>query len=80
MELDLSQLGKHSESETLELKESFDNKTLETIGAFANTKGGTILVGVRDDGRVTGITLGKNTLEEWTQKCSLKFSRVFCHL
>jgi hypothetical protein len=37
MELDLSQLGKNSESEVLELKESFDNKTLETIGAFANT-------------------------------------------
>jgi hypothetical protein len=37
-------------SETLELKESFDTKVLETIGAFANAGGGTILVGVPDDG------------------------------
>lgn len=77
MEIDLSQLNEHSESETLELKESFDNKALETIGAFANTSGGTILIGVRDDGRITGITLGKNTLEEWTQRMQSKIQPRF---
>lgn len=77
MELDLSQLNEHSESETLELKESFDSKTLETIGAFANTNGGTILIGVRDDGHVTGIILGKNTLEEWAQKMQSKIQPRF---
>ncbi len=77
MEPDLSQLDEHSESETLELKESFDNKTLETIGAFANTNGGTILVGVRDDGRITGITVGKNTLEEWAQNMQSKIQPRF---
>lgn len=41
MKIDLTQLNEHSESETLELKESFDNKALESIGAFANTAGGT---------------------------------------
>ena len=40
--IDLSNLDKNSESETLELKESFDGKALETIGAFANSSGGTI--------------------------------------
>lgn len=48
----------------LDLKESFDSKALETIDAFANSGGGTILIGVRDDGHVTGIKLGTNTLEE----------------
>lgn len=72
MVIDLSQLDEHSESEHLELKESFDKQTLETIGAFANTSGGTILVGVRDDGHVTGITVGKTTLEEWAQKMQSK--------
>ena len=77
MEIDLSQLDEHSESETLELKESFDSKTLETIGAFANTNGGTILIGVRDDGHIMGITIGKNTLEEWAQKMQSKIQPRF---
>jgi len=72
MELDFSQLDANSESETLELKESFDKQALETIGAFANGKGGSILVGVRDDGHVAGITLGQTTLEEWAQKMQSK--------
>lgn len=72
MDIDLSQLDEHSESETLELKETFDKQALETISVFANTTGGTILIGVRDDGHVTGITLGRNTLEEWAQKMQSK--------
>lgn len=77
MEIDLSQLNAHSESETLELKESFDSKALETIGAFANSSGGTILIGVRDDGHVVGIKLGTNTLEEWAQKMQSKIQPHF---
>ncbi|MGH9549944.1 MAG: RNA-binding domain-containing protein, partial [Terriglobales bacterium] len=72
MNIDLSKLNKESESETLELKESFDTKVLETIGAFANATGGTILIGVRDDGHVTGIVLGSNSLEEWAQRMQAK--------
>jgi len=53
------------ESETVEFKESLDREALETVAAFANTKGGTLLVGVRDDGTVRGITLGRETLREW---------------
>lgn len=72
MPIDFSQLDEHSESETLEFKETFDKQTLETIGAFANTAGGVILVGVRDDGLVIGVNVGKNTLEEWAQKMQSK--------
>nr|CBH38390.1 hypothetical protein BSM_18670 [uncultured archaeon] len=33
------------ESEMLEFKESFDHEAIETAGAFANTRGGIILIG-----------------------------------
>jgi ATP-dependent DNA helicase RecG len=75
--IDLSKLDNHSESETLELKESFDKQTLETIGAFANATGGTILIGVRDNGHVTGIVLGSNSLEDWAQKMQAKIQPRF---
>ena len=72
MEIDFSQLTRNSESETLELKESFSNEALESIGAFANAQGGTLLIGVGNNGKVTGITIGANTLEESAEKIQAK--------
>jgi ATP-dependent DNA helicase RecG len=43
---------------------------LATISAFSNTKGGRILIGVNDDGKVTGIDIGKRTLEEIVNRVS----------
>ena len=53
------------ESQTVEFKSSFDRETIESLVAFANTQGGTVLIGVADNGTVRGITLGKETLNEW---------------
>lgn len=53
------------ESQTLEFKSSFDRVTIETLVAFASAHGGTVLVGIGDAGAVKGITLGKETLNEW---------------
>jgi Putative DNA-binding domain len=53
------------ESQTLEFKTSFDKATVESLVAFANTQGGTVLVGVNDAGVILGVTLGKETLNEW---------------
>lgn len=52
------------ESETLEFKESFGDKALEAIGAFCNSRGGTLLIGVKDSGEICGIQIGKKTLED----------------
>lgn len=53
------------ESETLELKSSLSEKEeiLETVSAFSNKKGGKILIGVEPSGNITGVTIGKNTIE-----------------
>ncbi|MCD6506889.1 putative DNA binding domain-containing protein [Candidatus Poribacteria bacterium] len=65
---ELEKLLQEGESEVVEFKENLDNEALETISAFANTKGGMLLIGVRDDGTVKGITLGKETLRDWANR------------
>jgi ATP-dependent DNA helicase RecG len=57
---------KEVEGETLEFKSSLSDfdTILTTISAFSNTKGGRILIGVDDDGKVVGVDIGKGTLEE----------------
>ena len=42
------------ESETLEFKRQWTDKALEDLAAFANTEGGTLLIGVRKDGEIVG--------------------------
>ena len=65
MPTELSKLIATGESQTLEFKASFDKTSIESLVAFANAQGGTVLVGVSDAGRVQGITVGKETLNEW---------------
>lgn len=52
------------EGETIEFKRGFGERKeiLETVVAFANKRGGIILVGV-DDGNVLGVRIGKGTIE-----------------
>lgn len=52
------------ESEVVEFKESFGDAALETIGAFSNTRGGALFIGVKDSGEVCGVQIGKKTLED----------------
>lgn len=58
------------ESETLEFKENFNKETIEVVVAFANLRGGTILVGLSDNGKIKGVSLGKETLETWVNEIS----------
>ena len=59
------------ESDTVEFKLSFDKEAIETLAAFANTKGGTIIIGVQNSGQLYGVQLGKETLQNWTNQIKL---------
>ena len=48
----ISALLRAGESETLDFKERFGADVIETAVAFANTHGGTILIGVRDNAHI----------------------------
>ncbi len=59
-----------SEGQTVELKESLSQwrPIVETCAAFATAQGGKIYVGVKDSGVPVGVTVGRGTLEDLTNK------------
>jgi len=63
--VNIDRLIESGESQFVEFKVSFEKEAIETLVAFANAQGGTVLVGVADDGSVKGVTLGKETLNSW---------------
>ena len=66
----LIELIKGGESVTVEFKASFDKEAIETSVAFANTKGGVILIGISDRGDIKGVLIGKETLKDWANQIS----------
>jgi ATP-dependent DNA helicase RecG len=52
----LTALIRHGESENVEFKEQWNDHGLEALASFVNTKGGTLIIGVRDNGTVIGWT------------------------
>ena len=68
--IDLKQRIAQGENTTTEFKESFDQEVIETAAAFANTDGGIILIGVSDRREIRGITIGKETLRDVSNRIS----------
>ena len=68
--MNLPDLIKTGESDTIEFKEKFDERTIESAVAFANTKGGIIFIGVSDKNNINGIKIGKERLNQWTNQIS----------
>lgn len=52
--MDLTALIQEGEGETLEFKEQWNEQGLQAVASFVNTRGGTLLVGVKDNGTVLG--------------------------
>ena len=72
---ELKQYVAQGENTTTEFKENFDQEVIETAAAFANTHGGTILIGVSDGQEIKGITIGKETLRNWSTGLLKRLSR-----
>ena len=52
--MNLEEIIRSGESETVEFKESFNDAVIVALSAFANASGGTVFVGIADDGTVKG--------------------------
>jgi len=65
---DVDELVQSGEGETTEFKAQWAESVLETASAFANTRGGTLLVGVDDEGRVVGLDLSESVLRTFSNR------------
>mgnify|MGYP000894267482 CR=1 FL=1 len=66
----IKELIRENELGTVEFKENFDREAIETVDAFANTKGGVIIIGISDKGKIIGVQVGKETLKNWANQIS----------
>lgn len=57
-------MGKYFESEIMELKAIFADSICKEIVSFLNTEGGTIIIGVKDDGTVVGVDKVDETMRK----------------
>ena len=64
------------ESEKVEFKSSFGKGVIETLCAFANHKGGTVILGAEDSGRIAGVNTGAETIQGWINQIKQKTDPV----
>lgn len=57
-----------TENQYIEFKESWRDEFLKHICAFANTKGGNLIIGISDNGNVTGVQNSKKIIEDIPNK------------
>lgn len=55
---------KYYETQTMELKEKYTDSIAKEIVSFLNSDGGTLIVGVKDDGTVVGVDKLDETLRK----------------
>jgi len=73
-EKQLIKLLNSGETETVEFKKEPNETFYKTISAFANTKGGAIILGVGDNKEIVGIEPSNNFLENLTNRIVNKLS------
>jgi hypothetical protein len=58
------------EGQRVEFKKSFasSNEAIKTLCAFAHADSGTVFFGVTSDGQIVGVTIGKNTIENFVNE------------
>ena len=61
------------ENKHTEYKSSFSDAVIETLVAFANTKGGSVWIGMDDNGKpINGFSIGKETMAAWINEIKNK--------
>jgi len=73
---ELQNILNQGESETVEFKSSFNNELIETLVAFANTKGGKVIIGVNQKSKITAVNINPESVQNWVNEIKQKTSPV----
>lgn len=65
----LFELIAQGEGARVESKSSFQKEAIEALTAFANTKGGAVLLGIGDTGKIVGVSIQAETAQGWINQC-----------
>ena len=65
-----------NEGLTVEFKSSFNIEVIETLVAFANTKGGVVYIGVNDKRKIIGLSLNKETVQQLINEVKCKTAPI----
>ena len=65
-----------NEGLTVEFKSSFNIEVIETLVAFANSKGGSVYIGVNDKRKIVGVTLNKETVQQLVNEVKSKTAPI----
>ena len=71
-ETDLKILLSNGEGLTIEFKSSFNTEVVETLVAFANTSGGSVLVGISNDLKLIGVSINPESIQNWLNEIKSK--------
>jgi predicted HTH transcriptional regulator len=70
--LDIQRILQTGEGLHSEFKTSFKEDVIETLVAFSNAKGGVVYVGISDNADISGVNLGKETIQNWINEVKNK--------
>ena len=69
---ELKEIIRLGESETVEFKSSFGNEAIETLVAFANSRGGSVIIGVNPLNEITDVMTSPETIQSWINEIKNK--------
>ncbi|MBI9065653.1 MAG: putative DNA binding domain-containing protein [Salinivirgaceae bacterium] len=71
---ELKHIISQGEGEKVEFKLSYNNETIETLNAFANTKGGYVLIGISNKNSIVGVDINEESIQNWLNEIKQKTS------
>ncbi|MCK5320722.1 putative DNA binding domain-containing protein, partial [Candidatus Parcubacteria bacterium] len=72
MKQEILKIIEQGESEKLEFKKNFGDELIASLTAMANFKGGKVLLGVDNNGKIRGIKIAKESIQKWLNEIQNK--------